>query len=213
MKLGSDNIHWLGHDSIRIDASLTIYIDPWEVSGPQADLILITHDHFDHCDPPTVKQLAGPDTLVVTDADSAAKLRETGLKSRVLTLAPGGRTEFKGARVQALPSYNLDKNFHPRAKGNLGFLLDIDGLSIYHAGDSDFIPEMKDIRVDVALLPVSGTYVMTADEAVEAALAIGPEVAIPMHYGKIVGDESMAERFAESLNGKVKVEIKALESV
>lgn len=149
---------------------------------------------------------------MVTDADSAAKLRDEGVKTRVSTLAPGGRTEFKGVRIQALPSYNLDKKFHPKAKGNLGFLLDVEGFSIYHAGDSDFIPEMKDIKVDVALLPVSGTYVMTAEEAVEAALAIRPVVAIPMHYGKIVGDESMAVRFAESLNGKVKVEIKAIEN-
>ena len=211
MSLKTDGIHWLGHDSIRIDASLTIYIDPWEVAGPQADLILITHDHFDHCDPPTVQKLAGPKTLVVTDRDSAAKLRAEGIVNQISVMEPGDLIEFKGVRIQALPSYNLNKDFHPKAKGNLGFLLNVDDLSIYHAGDSDFIPEMKDIKVQVALLPVSGTYVMTAEEAVEAALAIGPEVVIPMHYGKIVGDESMAASFAEGLNGRVKVEIKPLE--
>ena len=149
--------------------------------------------------------------MVVTDRDSAAKLRAEGLENQITVVEPGDEIEYKGVGIKVLPSYNLNKDFHPRAKGNLGFILDIDGLSLYHAGDSDFIPEMKGLKVQVALLPVSGTYVMTADEAAQAALAIRPEVAIPIHFGKIVGDAAMAEQFAQDLAGKIEVEIKPIE--
>lgn len=211
MTVKTDHIHWLGHDSIRIDASIAIYIDPWEVSGPPADLILITHDHYDHCDASTVKKLADDKTMIAADRDSVNKLRAEGLKAHFTVMEPGDEIEFKGVNIKAVPSYNLNKDFHPRAKNNLGFVLTYDGRSLYHAGDSDFIPEMKDIKAQVALLPVSGTYVMTAEEAVQAALAIRPEVAVPMHFGKIVGDEKMAAAFAEALAGLVKVEIKPVE--
>jgi L-ascorbate metabolism protein UlaG (beta-lactamase superfamily) len=110
-----------------------------------------------------------------------------------------------------MPSYNVDKEFHPRSNEWLGFVITVDGVTIYHAGDSDFIPEMIDLGVDVALLPVSGTYVMDADQAVKAAQAINPGLAVPMHYGAIVGDADDASRFAKALEGKVPVKILAKE--
>jgi L-ascorbate metabolism protein UlaG (beta-lactamase superfamily) len=106
-----------------------------------------------------------------------------------------------------VPSYNTDKNFHPKSSGMLAFIVTVEGVRIYHAGDTDFIPEMNTIKTDIALLPVSGTYVMTAAEAVQAALAIKPQVAIPMHYNAIVGSEKDARLFAEKLQGKVEVVI------
>ena len=112
-----------------------------------------------------------------------------------------------GVHILAVPSYNTDKQFHPQANGWLGFIITIDGISIYHAGDTDVIPEMKSFNVDIALLPVSGTYVMTADQAVNAALDINPKIAIPMHYGAIVGDANDAETFKNKLAGKVNVTI------
>ena len=109
--------------------------------------------------------------------------------------------------VKAVPSYNTDKGFHPQANGWLGFIVEMDGVKIYHAGDTDVIPEMKSFDVDIALLPVSGTYVMTADQAVEAALDIEPKMAIPMHYGAIVGDVGDADSFRNALEGKVTVRV------
>ena len=114
-----------------------------------------------------------------------------------------------GMRIEAVPAYNFNKNFHPKANGWLGFIVEIDGVRVYHAGDTDFIPEMKTIRTDIALLPVSGTYVMTAEEAVQAALAINPAVAIPMHFGAIVGGASDAEAFEKGLDGQIQVRVLA----
>jgi L-ascorbate metabolism protein UlaG (beta-lactamase superfamily) len=194
-------IRWLGHDGFRIDASKTVYIDPFQIAGgPAADIILITHEHYDHCSPEDVAKISGKETVIVTEKKSAQKL-----SGDVRTVTPGDAVAVKGVRIEAVPSYNIDKAFHPKENRWLGFLVEIDGVRIYHAGDTDFIPEMKDIQADIALLPVSGTYVMTAEEAVQAALAIGPKIAVPMHYGAIVGDNSDAETFASALKGKMEV--------
>ena len=202
-----DKIHWLGHDSFYVDASKIIYFDPWEVSGsPKADLVLISHDHFDHCSPEDVEKISKPETVIVTEANSAAKL-----KGRVEVLEPGQSLTEYGVKITAVPSYNTDKHFHPKENKWLGFVVEIDGVTIYHAGDSDFIPEMKDLRVDIALIPVSGTYVMTADQAIEAARAIQPKIAVPMHFGKIVGSEEDAQKFARALANEMKVVIKTIE--
>ncbi len=194
-------IHWLGHDSFRIDASKIIYFDPFQISGgPIADIILVSHEHFDHCSPEDIRKIQGPDTIIVTEKDSAKRL-----SGNVKVVKPGEKIEVNGVKIEAVPAYNIGKDFHPKANGWLGFIVEVDGVRIYHAGDTDFIPEMKGINVDIALLPVSGVYVMTADQAVEAAKAIKPKLAIPMHYGAIVGSEDDAIRFKKALEGIVDV--------
>ena len=194
-----EHIHWLGHDSFRIDGPVTIYVDPWKLpaSTPRADLILITHDHFDHCSPDDVKKISKADTVVVTIAAAAGKL-----KGDVRVVKPGDKLTVKGIPIEAVPAYNVNKEFHPKKAGHVGFIFTVEGQRIYHAGDTDFIPEMNGFQVDIALLPVSGTYVMTADEAVQAAQAINPKTAIPMHYGEIVGDKADAEHFRELYKGE-----------
>lgn len=196
-----DKIHWLGHDAFRIDGVETVYFDPYQVSsGPKADLILVSHDHFDHCSPEDVAKIQAPQTVIVTEKDSAKNL-----SGDVRVVTAGETLDVGGVKVEAVPAYNTDKDFHPRGKGWLGFIVELQGVRIYHAGDTDFIPEMKELRVDIALLPVSGTYVMTADQAAKAAQAIGPKLAIPMHYGAIVGGKEDALHFEELLSGRIDV--------
>jgi L-ascorbate metabolism protein UlaG (beta-lactamase superfamily) len=194
-------IVWLGHDGFRIEAGKTIYLDPFNISTDvKADLILITHEHFDHCSPEDVKKIQHEKTRIVTEKDSAKKL-----SGEVRVMKPGDTLEIDNIRIEAVPAYNTNKDFHPKKKDWLGFIIEMDGVRIYHAGDTDLIPEMDHFKTDIALLPVSGTYVMTADEAIAAALRLNPKIAIPMHYASIVGDARDAEKFKEGLEGKCDV--------
>ena len=205
----ADSLHWLGHDAFRLDLpSGAVYFDPFEISdGPQASLILISHDHYDHCSPEDVAKIQGPHTVIVTEKDSAKKL-----SGDVRVVKPGDSLKVGDVGIRAVPSYNTDKSFHPKANGWLGFVVKVGGVSLYHAGDSDHIPEMADLDVDIALLPVSGTYVMTASQAVGAARAISPSLVIPMHYGAIVGSKDDAVKFAKSLEGVMPVRVLKKES-
>ncbi len=199
------NLVWLGHDTFLLTAAgKAVYFDPFRLPTAVrvADLILISHEHFDHCSPEDVAKIQHEDTVIVTDGSSAAKL-----KGDVRIVKPGDSITVGAFQVEVVPAYNLDKKFHPKTLGGLGFILTVDGVRIYHAGDTDFTPDMKNIRADIALLPVSGTYVMTAEETVEAALAIRPELALPMYYGAIVGTFNDAQRFEELLKGNVEVKI------
>lgn len=194
-------IHWLGHDGFRIDSDRVIYFDPFQIkSAVPADIIFISHDHFDHCSEDDIKKIQKKDTVIVTDAATAKKL-----KGNITAVKPGDQLTVDTIAVEVVPAYNTNKNFHPKASGLLGFIVTVEGVRIYHAGDTDFIPEMNTIKADIALLPVSGTYVMTAEEAAQAALAIKPAVAIPMHFNAIVGSEKDAALFKEKLAGKIEV--------
>ena len=202
-------LSWLGHSSFRLTrGGVTIYFDPWKLSGKphDADLILITHPHFDHLSPEDVAKIAKPDTDIVTVEGAALKLEQAAVPGKMHLVKPGDTLTLKGVKIEVVPAYNVKKVFHLRGNGWVGFIVEVDGTRIYHAGDTDFIPEMKLVRADVALLPVSGTYVMTAEEAAEAAKAMTAKVVIPMHYGSIVGTDADAKRF-EKLCGTKVVEI------
>ncbi|MGQ9628044.1 MAG: MBL fold metallo-hydrolase [Anaerolineae bacterium] len=190
----AENIHWLGHDAFRIAGEQTIYIDPWKLpkDAPKADIILITHDHYDHCSPEDVAKIRKEDTVIVTIKAAASKL-----KGNFQIVKPNESLAVKEVPIETVPAYNVDKAFHPKAAGHVGFIVTVGGQRIYHAGDTDLIPEMEDIKTDIALIPVSGTYVMTAEEAAQAAERIRPQIAIPMHFGEIVGSKRDAELFRQ----------------
>ncbi len=188
-------LHWLGHDSFRLDGPPVVYFDPWHLpkDSPQADLIFVSHEHSDHCSPQDVDLVRGEQTIVITDTSAAGKLTPP-----VTVLRPGESTTVGDIEVTAMPAYNLDKPFHPKPAQHVGYLLTIAGERLYFAGDTDHIPEMEGLECDLALLPVSGIYVMTAEEAAEAANVISPKVAVPMHYGSgVAGTLKDAERFRD----------------
>lgn len=189
----ADKIFWLGHSSVLIRSDRIIYIDPWKVrTKDKADLILVSHGHGDHFSPDDLERIRKDDTAFVTAHDVAPRL-----KGDVRVLKPGESTTAHGIPVEAVPAYNPRKAFHPRANDWIGFILTVEGKRIYYAGDTDAIPEMEGIRADVVIVPVGGTYTMTATEAARAVNRIKPEAAIPIHWGDIVGSAADARTFQE----------------
>jgi L-ascorbate metabolism protein UlaG (beta-lactamase superfamily) len=207
-----DLVEWLGHAGFRLSVGrAVVYIDPYRVAdGPPADLILITHGHYDHFSPQDVERLSHEGTWLVGPPAVAERVG-----GNVLSVAPGDEIEeelVRGVEVAAVAAYNTSKRgpdgevFHPRDAGGVGYELNLRGERLYHSGDTDVIPEMDSVTgVDVALLPVSGVYVMTASEAAEAARRIQPRVAVPMHWGEHLGTRSDAEAFAEQAPVEVRI--------
>ena len=179
-------ITWLGHASVMLSQdALTVYIDPWKLSDtlPKADLILVTHDHYDHFSVPDIERLRQARTRIIAPFDHPLVTDRMGV-SETLTVGD--------ILITTVPAYNISKQFHPRVNNWVGYIVVMADKRIYHPGDTDRIPEMRDIAADVALLPVGGTYTMDASEACQAALDIGPRYVIPIHYGDIVGGKQDA---------------------
>jgi L-ascorbate metabolism protein UlaG (beta-lactamase superfamily) len=187
-----EKITWLGHASFRIKgAKSTVYIDPWKLKSPEpADLVCITHSHFDHLSEEDVAKIKKASTVIIGPPDCKA-----GFGSSFKSIAPGQTIEVGDVKVEAVPAYNINKDFHPKKNNWVGYVLTVDGVRIYHTGDSDVIPEMSSVTADVALVPVGGTYTMTAKEAADATKKINPKVAVPMHCGDIVGTLNDRESF------------------
>lgn len=218
MRYQNLTINHFAHDCFQIKANgQAIYFDPYKLEPGQiepADYIFITHGHFDHCSPEDLQKIVSAKTTVIASAECQENL--SGLKVKEIHyLKPGQNLSVDGLRVWAIQAYNINKfrepgvPFHLPGGNELGYIIQIDGVRIYHAGDTDHIPEMADLKnIDLALLPVSGTYVMTPEEAVQAAKVIQPKIAIPMHYGSIVGTLADAEKFKHlAEEAGVKVEI------
>ncbi len=206
VKIGNVTIQWLGHSGFLLEGDgKKIYIDPYELSeepafDDKADILLITHEHFDHCSPEDIRKVRRSDSTTLIPESCSLQFRGDARRvSEGDILADG--LEIKGIRIEVVPAYNLDKPYHPRGFG-VGYIVEIGGIRIYHAGDCDFFPEMKSIKADVALLPIGGTYTMDEEEAASAVAAISPKTAIPMHYGKSDIKDGNPEKFKTFVHGK-----------
>lgn len=206
MKIGGIELKWLGHAGFLIKNSQVIYIDPYNISenSEKADLIFITHSHYDHCSVEDINKIVKQGTKIIMPADCQSKitLLETPIDMEIIER--GQDLVLGDIKISTLPAYNIDKHFHPKESGGLGYLIKMKNVLIYHSGDSDFIPEMQKLtgykqenKEFIALLPVGGRFTMTAEEAAEAVKTIKPDLAIPMHYGSIIGSEKDAEEFKE----------------
>ncbi len=187
-----EKVKWLGHASFRIEGEkATVYIDPWKLKGSApADVICITHSHFDHLSEEDVEKIRKPSTVIIGPADCGGEFGEAFTE-----IAVGGSQSVGDVTVEAVPAYNTDKDFHPKSSNWVGYIVTVDGVRIYHTGDTDVIPEMDDVSTDVALVPVGGTYTMTVGQAADAVEKINPKVAVPMHCGDIVGTLNDRETF------------------
>jgi L-ascorbate metabolism protein UlaG (beta-lactamase superfamily) len=193
-----ERLTWFRQSAFRWqEEGLVLYIDPWGVTGDlPADVILITHAHFDHFQPDEIARLRTEHTRILAPADVAKEL-----PGDVTPVAPGETHDIGGLMVQTVPAYNiveerLDK--HPKANGWVGYVIQLDGRGYYHAGDTDALTELESLRADVAMVPIGGTYTMDAGEAGGLVRAIGPKLAVPMHFGFVVGSPSDADRFCEA---------------
>lgn len=221
MNIEGVEIKWLGHAGFMIKNSAVIYIDPYNVFEglEKADLILITHSHYDHCSVADIEKLIKDGTKIVMTADCQSKVARFNVPIRIEVAEPGKDLVFGSLKISCLPAYNVDKHFHPKAEDWVGYLIKMSDVLVYHAGDTDVIPEMQKLtgyrqgcKEFVVLLPVGGRFTMSAEEAVEAAKIIKPTIAVPMHYGSVVGSDDDAKEFLE-LCKEEKINARVLEKL
>jgi L-ascorbate metabolism protein UlaG (beta-lactamase superfamily) len=206
MKIGGIELKWLGHSGFLIENSKVIYIDPYQIKDglPKADIILLTHDHYDHCSVNDLNKIIEKKTILLMTAGCQSKIARFDIPLRMQVVEPNQEFEFGKVKISSVPAYNIDKSFHSKKDGLVGYIIKINDVNIYHAGDTDFIPEMQKLtgykqpnKSFIALLPVGGRFTMNFEEAFEAVKLIKPEIAIPMHWGGTIGSENDAKEFKE----------------
>ena len=207
-----DNIEVNTQNSIRIASRVgIIYIDPLAINDEvhDADFILITHDHYDHFSPEDIRKVAKADSIIVVPEKMVDKAGEVSdVVAKTETVKPGVYREINGLEFETVPAYNTLKPFHPKSAEWVGYVLRTDGNRIYIAGDTDATKEAKAVKCEIALVPIGGTYTMDAKKAAELVNTIRPNVAIPVHYGSIVGKPSDGDVFAQNVKDPIKVEFK-----
>ena len=202
-----NNIEVLYHSSLRINKEKTIYIDPFKIDRNynDADIIFITHDHYDHYSEEDIDKVINENTVIVIPEELLTKVLKKGInKDAIVTVEPNKKYMVQGIKFETVSAYNTNKTFHPKENGWVGYVIEINGIKYYIAGDTDITEENKKVKCDVAFVPVSGTYTMDFKEAAQLVNEIQPKVAVPIHYGSVVGTKQDAEEFIKLLHTNIK---------
>lgn len=202
-----NNIEVLCHSSIRINKEKTIYIDPFKIDRNynDADIIFITHDHYDHYSEEDIDKVINEKTIIVIPEELLTKVLKKGInKEAIITIEPNKKYMVQGIKFETVPAYNINKTFHPKENDWVGYIIETNGVKYYFAGDTDITEENKKVKCDVAFVPVGGTYTMNFEEAAQLVNEIQPKVAVPIHYGSVVGTKQDAEKFVKLLHTNIK---------
>jgi len=216
MKYNDLIIEKFHHDTILVKNDIVIYFDPYKIdmiNMPRADIILISHHHHDHCSPEDIEKVIKTDTIIIATPACQGQLAK--FQQNKVFIKPNEEFNHQDVKVRTISAYNLNKYrspgqlFHAKTEGGVGYILELNETRLYFAGDTDNIPEMADLQnIDIAFLPISGTYVMTVEEAVQVISKFQPKIIIPMHYGSVVGDRSQAEELKKLV---IEAEVKILD--
>jgi len=202
-----DNIDVLCHSSIKINKEKIIYIDPFKIDKDyeDADLIFITHDHYDHYSEDDIDKVKKDETVFIVPEELLTKLLVKGYnKNNIITVEPNMQYMVEGIKFETIPAYNMDKQFHPKENEWVGYIIEIKGIRYYIAGDTDITEENKKVKCDVAFIPVGGTYTTDFKEAAQLVNEIKPKIAVPTHYGSVVGTKQDATDFVRLLHPIIK---------
>ena len=203
-------IEVLCHSSIKINKEKVIYIDPFKIEKNynDADIVFITHDHYDHYSEEDIDKVINENTIIIIPEELLTKLLRKGInKNAIITVEPNEKYMVQGIKFETIPAYNTNKTFHPKENGWVGYIIEIKGVRYYIAGDTDITEENRRVKCDVAFVPVGGTYTMDFKEAATLVNEIKPKMAIPIHYGDIVGTKQDAIDFSKLLHPEIKCEI------
>ena len=205
-----ENIQVLTHSSIKISKNKTIYVDPFNIEKNynDADIIFITHSHYDHYSEKDIEKVRKENTFFVVPEDVKIELLHKGISNnKIESVKPNQTGEILGIKFEAIPAYNVNKKFHPKENNWVGYIIEIDGTRYYIAGDTDINEDNLKVKCDVCFVPVGGTYTMDYKEAAQFVNQIKPKIAVPIHYGSIVGTMQDAEQFISLLDENIKGEI------
>ena len=202
-----ENVEVLCHSSIRINKEKTIYIDPFKIEKNynDADIVFITHDHYDHYSEEDIDKVINENTIIIIPEELLTKLLRKGInKNAIITVEPNEKYMVQGIKFETIPAYNTNKTFHPKENGWVGYSITLDDIRYYIAGDTDITAENRKVKCDVAFVPVGGTYTTDFKEAAQLINEIQPKIAVPIHYGSVVGTKQDATDFIKLLNPSIK---------
>ena len=196
-----ENIEINCHSSIKINKGKTIYIDPFKIEKEDhdADIILITHDHYDHYSPQDIEKIEKLNTIII----APKTIKALSKMKNIIFIEPNNTYDIDGIKIETISSYNINKKFHPKENEWVGYIIEINNTRYYIAGDTDITPENKQVKCDVAFIPVGGTYTMNYEEAAELANIIKPQIVVPTHYGSIVGNLDDGVKFKNLLESEI----------